>query len=148
MEAERFPRSRMTTGVPVWVIEESESPATELSRLNNPITEFFCLGFAIPPMLTNISHRNRKKHQECMISRVNEKCSGNWTKKNERKINLRQINLILQASEYSLCTWNWKCAMKVRLYEQKWIFCCICMQNIYLMVFFQNITSGKTRCLT
>jgi hypothetical protein len=45
----------ITTGV---VAEESESPAgpepdTELSRLNNPITEFFCLGLAIPPTLTH-----------------------------------------------------------------------------------------------
>lgn len=54
IEADRSRRSFKITGV---VAEESESPLgatpdTELSRLNNPITEFFCLGLAIPPTLT------------------------------------------------------------------------------------------------
>ena len=58
IEADRLSRS-LTTGVPEIVFDESESPAgpvpdTELSRLNNPITEFFCLGFAIPPTLSII----------------------------------------------------------------------------------------------
>lgn len=55
IEADRLLRSFITTGVPAWVFEESESPAgpepdTVLSRLNIPITEFFCLGLAIPPI--------------------------------------------------------------------------------------------------
>lgn len=54
IDAERVFRSRITTGVP----DESEStagpdPDTELSRLNNPITEFFCLGLAIPPTFSS-----------------------------------------------------------------------------------------------
>ena len=52
IDAERFSRSLPTTGVTA-VSDESESldSDTELSRLNNPITEFFCLGLAIPPGL-------------------------------------------------------------------------------------------------
>lgn len=52
IDAERLERSLPTTGV-IAVSDESESrdSDTELSRLNNPITEFFCLGLAIPPGL-------------------------------------------------------------------------------------------------
>jgi hypothetical protein len=69
IDAERL--SLVTTGVIDCVAEESESPPgpvpdTELSRLNNPIHEFFCLGFAIPPTLTIRFHfvtENRSERQ-------------------------------------------------------------------------------------
>lgn len=61
---------------------ESESPAMELSRLNRPITDFFSLGFVIPPVLMFSKQRQV----------VSEKCDrmGSYRtcrRKKERKIN-------------------------------------------------------------
>lgn len=75
IDAERLLRSLITTGVPAWFADESESPAAgplpdvELSRLNIPITEFFCLGLEMPPVLRLGFHNVwQKNHSDRWVS--------------------------------------------------------------------------------
>lgn len=65
---------RLSLGeTPGCVADESESPPgpepdTELSLLNSPMTEFFCLGFAIPPTLNDHSvHHKDFENVKCMV---------------------------------------------------------------------------------
>lgn len=93
IDAERLLRSLMTTGVPAWFADESESPAAgpfpdaELSRLNIPITEFFCLGLAIPPDLRTVFHNfSQKIHSDrWVIERLNGD-KGKWFKQLSLKL--------------------------------------------------------------
>lgn len=73
MDADRLSLEGSLTTIgkfPGCVADESESPPgpppdTELSLLNSPMTEFFCLGFAIPPTLNvhSVHHKKFEKRQ-------------------------------------------------------------------------------------
>lgn len=83
MEAERLSRSR-GAGMPECVADESESPATELSRLNRPITDFFSLGFAIPPVLI-FSKQRQVVDENCDRMGRNTTCRREEERKKNKK---------------------------------------------------------------